>query len=60
VEDLVQQEANVPLEFIGNKNRLHHFHQQSELPSPIVRQLLANASHYATPTNQPNRSPWTE
>jgi len=55
------REANVPLEYIGNKNRWNHFQQESRSPSPIVRQLLANASQYATPTHQANRSPcWTE
>lgn len=51
------KQANVPLEYIGNKNRINYF-QQNEYQSPAVRQLF---ERYVTPPDNNHPPPlWIE
>jgi len=54
------KQANIPLEYIGNKNRLYYFQQEHQ--SPQVRQLFENSAQYMTPRTPPPIRPrsWME
>jgi len=51
--------ANIPIEYIGNKNRLYYFQQEPQ--SPVLRQLFENNTQFVTPPSPSIRPPsWME